>query len=124
MEPVKAKLKRLGEFMPHADEVICGYASYLADHLNPELVPEGFNLAAELAIEDLRRGGDYGAQGRRPVPAHLVGYPPMIYSLMRMQIPQIAEAVCPPEFAKEVTRVVGEVNEMLKKIWLPKIKDS
>lgn len=109
MEPVKAKLKNLKEYLPRENEIVHEFGAYLADQLNSELVPAGFNLACELALEDLRRGGDYGTE-KRPVPSHLVGYPPVMYSLLRMSIPKIAEAVCPPEFAQKVKKVIDEIN--------------
>lgn len=114
MEPVKVKLRNLKDYLKKEEELLYKFASYLADKLNPELVPMGFNLAYELALEDLRRGGDYRDFGRAEVPRDLVGYPPAIYSLLRMNFPRIAEAVCPPDFAKKVIDAYEEVNKKMR----------
>ncbi|MDO8528629.1 MAG: hypothetical protein Q7S06_01920 [Nanoarchaeota archaeon] len=114
MEPVKAKLKNLREHMKGEYETLYRFASYLADELNPELVPEGFNLTCELSLENLRRGGDYGKEGRVAVPSNLVGYPQVIYSFLRMRIPDVAKAVCPPDFAERVIAIYEEVQRMVK----------
>ena len=50
-----------------------------------------------------------------PVPAKLVGYPPILYSLLRKRIPAIAEAVCPPEFARGVKEVVEKMAKESQK---------
>jgi len=114
MEPVKEKLRNLKDYIPKGDDFLYGFARYLADRLNPELVPMGFNLACELAIEDLKRGGDYGEDGKMDVPSSLIGYPPMMYGLLRMRIPEITKATCPSEFAEEVNKVYEEVNTKIR----------
>ncbi|HUW43418.1 MAG TPA: hypothetical protein VMV95_00440 [Bacillota bacterium] len=113
MEPIKEKLKGLREHMPDQQDVIYDFATYLADRLNPELVPQGFNMAAELALYDLEKGVD-GFTGQ-PIQSRLVGYPSMIYRLLRMQVPQIAEAVCPEDFAQGVRKMYDEVNAKIGK---------
>ena len=112
MEPVKEKLKNLREHMPEQDDTIYSFGAYLADRLNPELVPQGFNMAAELALYDLEKGVD-GFTGQ-PIQSRLVGYPSMIYGLLRMQVPQIAEAVCPEDFAKGVKDFYEQVNAKMR----------
>ncbi len=115
MEPVKDKLKNLKDYIPKGDDFLYDFGAYLADRLNPELVPVGFNFACEASIEDLRRGGDYGEHGKVDVPLSLTGYPPAMYGLLRMRIPEIAKAVCPLEFAEEVKKVYDEVNAEIRK---------
>ncbi|PJE81236.1 hypothetical protein COU58_03555 [Candidatus Pacearchaeota archaeon CG10_big_fil_rev_8_21_14_0_10_32_42] len=108
MEPVKEKLKNLRKYMPNQDDTIYDFGAYLADRLNPELFSQGFNMAAELALYDLQTGVD-GFSGQ-PIRSRLVGYPSMIYGLLSMQVPQIAEAVCPEDFAKGVKDFYEQVN--------------
>jgi hypothetical protein len=100
MEPVKEKLRNLREHMPDQQDETYAFGAYLADRLNPKLVPMGFNMAAELTLYDLEKGVD-GFSGQ-PINSVLVGYPSMVYDLLRTQVPQIAEAVCPEDFAKRV----------------------
>jgi len=108
-EPIKEKLRNLKEHMPDQQDVIYDFAEYLADRLNPELVPEGFNMAMELALYDLQQGVD-GFTGQ-PIQSRLVGYPAPIYALLRMQVPEIADAVCPEDFAQGVRKMYDEVNK-------------
>ncbi len=112
MEPVQEKLRNLREHMPDQQDVTYDFGAYLADRLNPELVPQGFNMAAELALYDLQKGVD-GFTGQ-PIQSRLVGYPSMIYGLLRMQVPQIAEAVCPEDFAKGVKEMYEQVNAKMR----------
>lgn len=106
------KLRNLGQYMPVQDNLICEFGSYLADRLNPELVPAGFNMAAELLLYDLRTGVD-GYSGE-PIRSSLVGNPPVIYAILRAIVPKIAEAVCPPDFAKGVKDFHEKVNEKMR----------
>lgn len=114
MKPVKEKLRNLKEYLPGEDDFMYGFGKYLAERLNPELIPEGFNLACELTIDELRKGGDYGKYGKVKVPPSLVGYPSVLYDVLRMRIPDFAKAACPPEFAEEVNKVYEEVNAKIK----------
>lgn len=69
-------------------------------------------MASELALYDLQQGVD-GFSGK-PIQNRLVGYPSMIYGLLRMQVPQIAEAVCPEDFAKGVKEMYEQVNAKMR----------
>lgn len=109
MEFVKAKLKDLRKHMPDQKDVVYDFASYLADRLNPELVPKGFYMASQLVLYDLQKG--VSGFPSTPIPSRLAGYPPQIYALLNMYVSQIAEAVCPPEFAEGVKRMEAEVNK-------------
>ena len=110
---MKEKLRNLREHMPDQNDQIYSFGAYLADRLNPELVPEGFNMAAELALYDLQKGVN-GFTGK-PIQSRLVGYPPMIYGILRMQVPEIAKAVCPEDFAKGVIEFYEQVNAEMRK---------
>ncbi len=96
----KEKLKNLSTLMPDSPETVHQFGAYVADRLSPELVPMGFIMACELAIYDLQKGVD-GFTGK-PITNRLVGYPPMIYGLLRLSVPNIAATVFPAEFAAEV----------------------
>lgn len=112
-EPIKEKLKNLEKYMPEEEDTIYRFGEFLADRLNQQLNPLGFNMAAELTLYDLQRGID-GFSGQ-PIRNSLVGYPPMIYFLLRMRVPDIAKAVCPEDFAMEVENFQKEVDAKLKK---------
>ena len=111
-EPVKEKLRNLRQYMPDQQDVTYDFGAYLADMLNPELVPQGFNMAAELVLYDLQKGVD--GFTRQPIRSKLVGYPLVIYGLLRMQVPEIAEAVCPEDFAKGVREFYEQVNAKMQ----------
>ena len=99
-EPIKEKLRNLRQYMPNQEDVIYKFGAYLAERLYPELNPGLFVMAVELALYDLQRGVD-GFTGE-PIRSKLVGYPPVIYKMLRMHVPDIAEAVCPEDFAKGI----------------------
>jgi hypothetical protein len=103
MDDAKKKLANLEEHMPGAiDPLVYEYARYLSEQLNPRLVPIGFLTACELALSDLATGRD----GRgNPIRNGAVGYPPMIYGLLRLNIPQIADAIFSTAFADGVKNV-------------------
>jgi len=112
-DSIKEKLLNLEQHMPDQQDLTYKFGKLLAGRLNPELVPEGFNMAAELLLYDLQKGVD-GFSGK-PIQSSLVGYPPMIYSLIRMSIPDIAAATCPPDFAKGVADMQEAVNKEARK---------
>ena len=101
----KKKLMELEKYISSnvIDDPIYGFGRFLAERLNPELAPEGFVLACELALYDLQSGVDRFTQ--EPIRNGLVGYPPVIYTLLGMKISEIAEAIFPTEFAEAVARV-------------------
>lgn len=111
-EPIKQKLRELPKYMPKADEVLCRFASFLADRIgSDELVPEGFMITAELALYDLNKG--ISGFPNKPLPSNLVGYPPQIYALLGMSVPRIAKAVCPEDFAAGVQKFYDEVHKRI-----------
>ena len=112
-EPIKEKLRNLRQYMPNQIDVIYDFGAYLADRLNPELVSQGFDMAAELVISDLQMGVDESTG--QPIRSRLVGYSPVIYGLLRTQVPKIAEAVCPEDFAKGVREFYERVKAKMRK---------
>lgn len=111
---VKEKLKNLRKYLPGQEQIVYDFAAKLADRLNPELVPAGFNTAAELLLYDAQKGVD-GYTGQ-PLGGHfhLIGYLPQLYAALRMSIPDIAEAVCPEDFAKGVKEFQDKVYEIAR----------
>ena len=108
MEPVKEKLRNLEKYLPDKEKMVYEFGNYLADILNPALVPFGFNLAAEHALYDIQVG--VNSFTKEPISTRLAGYPPQIYALLRSEIPYIAEAVCPEDFAKGVREVFEDIS--------------
>ena len=113
MDEPKQKLMELETHLPDAtNDLIYGFGRFLAERLKPELIPQGFVLACELALQDLQAGVD-GFTGR-PIQSRLAGYPPMIYALLRSEVATIAKAIFPEEFAKVVETFVEEMNQQVQ----------
>ena len=113
MDEPKQKLVELETHLPDAtNDQIYGFGRFLAERLNPELIPQGFVLVCELALQDLQAGVD-GFTGR-PIQSRLAGYPPMIYALLRSEVATIAKAIFPEEFAKVVETFVEEMNQQVQ----------
>ena len=113
MEPVKEKLRNLRVHLPQDVESTYQFGEFLADRLNPDLVPKGFLLAAQLALCDLSTGVD-GYTGE-PIIGGLTGQPPGLYRLLEMRIPDIARTVCPVDFAEGVKRAYDQFREKAAK---------
>ncbi|MBI5153087.1 MAG: hypothetical protein HZA36_01360 [Parcubacteria group bacterium] len=111
MDEAKQKLMALGEHLEGAQSTTIDFARFLASRLNSQLVPMGFVMACELALYDLQKGVD-GFSGQ-PIRSSLVGYPPMIYVLLRVEIPMIAKAIFPEEFAAGVQEFIEEMNKKM-----------
>jgi len=112
MEEPKQKLMRLEELIPTtASNLLYDFGRFLADYLNPELVPSGFLLGCVLALHDLEKGVN-GFTGE-PIRNNLIGYPPMIYAFLRMEIPHIADVIFPIEFATDVKNLIEETKTQM-----------
>lgn len=110
MDEPKQKLAMLEKLLPNSAEQIHSFGRFLVEYLNKELTPEGFVIGCELALYDLQKG--VNGFTNEPIKSKLVGYPPMIYAMFRLYIPQIAEAIFSAEFAESVkTFFVGEVKK-------------
>ena len=107
-EPGK-KLGNLKELLPNSSSNLIQFGQYMATRLNQDdIVPMGFVLGCELALYDLQSGVD-GFTGQT-IQNSLVGYPPMIYAMLRMEMGRIAEAVFPAEFATAVKEHIEAVR--------------
>lgn len=104
------RLKNLPSYMPAQLDQIYEFGRLLAERIGTgDLAPMGFNMAAELLLYDLQTGID-GFTGK-PMDSSLLGYPPIIYKAIRLNIPAIAKATCPAEFAQAVTSIVQEIMQ-------------
>jgi hypothetical protein len=113
MDEPKKKLAALECYIPdHTQGLVYQFGKFLAGYLNAELVPAGFVMGCELAIHDLQKGVN-GFTGEA-LYGKLVGYPPFMYGLLRAEIPTIADAVLPTDFAAEVRNFVEEVNAKMR----------
>ena len=106
---MKTKLENLREHMPDESEFIYDFGAFLADRLNPELTPLGFNVTVRLTLQDLQNGV-VGYSGEL-VPDCLGGMSPSVYADMRKNIPRIARAICPSSFADKVEQVYAEMDK-------------
>ena len=101
MNEPRQRLAKLEEIIPDAfDKILYVFGRYLVDHLNPRLAPMGFVMGCEIAILNLQVG--VNEITGKPIPSCLVGYPPAIYNILHMEIPRIADAIFPLEFAENV----------------------
>lgn len=98
MTETKTKLADLAAHMPEQDETIYEFAAGLAPRLNDRLYPEGLALAVNLYLHDLARGKSGFAS--LPLPPRLVGYPPVMWAVMKLSVPGMLRATLPPEAAE------------------------
>ena len=77
--------------------LIRDFCKFLSFRLPSALLPDGFMYACELTLYSLNAGRDVHTQ--KPIRNRLVGYPDAVYALIRMRIPDIADAVFPKGFA-------------------------
>jgi hypothetical protein len=111
MKEAKEKLMNL-ELENDVDDIMKEFGKFLSPRLNDELVPAGFVLGCTLALYDLSVGvnGYTGEQIRN----RLVGYPPIMYALIRMRFMDIAYAVFPESFANDVRDFIEKTKNPTK----------
>ncbi|GEM_PF-1587403 len=108
------KLNNLKKYMPNEDETVYHFGAFLANRLPPRRIyPHGFNNAVELALLELESGVDRRT-GESLVGSAIVCAGSQFYEIMRMCTPDIAQAVCPEEFAREVIDFYHKVNASLR----------
>lgn len=89
--------------------LVCDFGRYLAQCFHsPKTTPMGFALLCELAICDLTMGVTHPA-----ISFQLSGQPAGVYHQLHLEIPQIADAIFPPEFASAVKSYVEQFEHML-----------
>lgn len=112
MMEVGQKLQTPEQFLPGREEVFYGICKYFGERLGDrELHPLGFIMESQLTAYDLNKGVS-GWTGK-PVPAHLTGYPSLIYTLFTVEVPEIAKAVCPEDFAAKVETAYEEISRRM-----------
>lgn len=113
MEDVKEKLKNYVKHKPDCGTIGHNFCAYLAKELPDELTPEGFVWGVWGAADQLEDNA-YDPK-KRPEVTGLVGGPKVRYNIFRLNIPTIAEAVCPKDFAKKVREVYEEIIAEIEK---------
>lgn len=112
MEEPCQRLAKLEDYIPDdaSDGLLYEYGRFLADYFNPELDTNiiGFYLKCNRAFFDLQKG-IYAHTGE-PIQSRLSNCPPVFYSLLRMELPCIADAIFPEDFAQEVKQYIEEVE--------------
>jgi len=105
------KLRQLAEFLPEANPVLYEFSTLLANCLDQsrKITPLAFVFTASLLVKDLERGID-GFTGK-PIRSKLVGYPQEGYRLLEIQIPTIARAIYPADFADNVDSIFQEFEK-------------
>jgi hypothetical protein len=112
---IRDRLMRLREYLPNQQDLVYEFAEHMATHTNAELVPQGFIMVATLALYDLQTGIDGFAQ--KPLTSRLVGQPPMIYRIIELMIPMIAQAIFPADFAGVVKTTMDNIHQVQKESW-------
>ncbi|MCD4810999.1 hypothetical protein K8R14_00095 [bacterium] len=113
MEEACQKLAELEKYIPDdtSNGLLYEYGRFLVDYLNPELNSKGFYFGCSLALYDLQRGVN-GFTGE-PIQSGFSHYPPIIFNLLRAEIPRIADAIFPEDFAQEVKQHIEEVEKSI-----------
>jgi hypothetical protein len=107
----KRKLKALGKHWPVAanDKILQDLGDFIATRFGYEqITARGFLLIVTAGLADLARGKD-GRNNDRPIEHPMAGLEPSMYFLFTYSIPDIADAVFPPEFATEVRQIYDRV---------------
>jgi len=110
MEPVKEKLRNLREYMPNHKDITYVFGVYLAEGLIPQLSPKEFSYIAVLTLHGLSENINLNGSTGQHIGSKLMGHSLATYAQLWAQVPQIAKAVCPEDFAKSVRDVCEEIN--------------
>ncbi len=109
---IRDRLRHLSKYMPGQEWMIYAFAEYVAEHVNAALVPQGFVLTAALALHDLEAGVD--GFTNKPIKGFLVNQSPLIYGIIEMNLPAIAGAIFPRDFAGAVKETMDNVHQIQK----------
>ena len=99
MSEVRTKLMNVS-IADDPGDLLKRFCRFLSPRVNDGLKPSGFVIVCNFAIDDLIDGVDMHTH--QIIKSNLVGYPLVVYSLMRMKITDIAREVFPPKYADEV----------------------
>ncbi|MFH0835104.1 MAG: hypothetical protein V1881_02075 [Candidatus Micrarchaeota archaeon] len=103
--PIKKKLSTLDAWRPELPEHVHLFGKFLASRLGEgNINPLGFVMGAHLAVDDLLANRDVPSQYRQ-----LLQLRPEFLELLPAHIPILADAVCPPDFAKRVRKHFAKI---------------
>ncbi|MBI2075763.1 MAG: hypothetical protein HYT72_00755 [Candidatus Aenigmarchaeota archaeon] len=102
---VQEDLRQLERKLPGRGTATYQLARHVADYIWPSISPEDFVHAYFLALGDLQTAGDRRSTKTQRPPHELVGCPAELYAVLALDIPQIADAIFPEDFAGEVKEV-------------------
>ena len=88
-----------------AEESVRVFCSALADRVDPEACAEGIVFAVGSLCYDLTRGKSIFSD--KPLPASMLGYPPITYELIRREVVRIVAIRSAPEDFDDVAAVFG-----------------
>lgn len=110
MYETREKLRKLDEYLQCDPEgLLVAFGRVLADRLHDLLNPAGFAQTCIQALGDLPLGKNRETQ--QQIYSSLVGQSHMLYQAIREEIPTIADAVLPPDFAADVRIALDEMHE-------------
>jgi hypothetical protein len=109
-EGIKYKLRTLRRHLPGQKKEVYFFAELLADRLGYQMVPEGFIRASEQLLYDLEKDLQKGIDRLtgKPINKRPVNYK-LVFDQIHEKIPNIAEAVCPEDIAKEAKNFYEKV---------------
>lgn len=104
----KKRLQNLQLYFPGAtNKMISDFGIYLANRLNSHLTPIKFMRQCAMALYDLERGVD--GYEETLISSPLVGLSSSAYTFLCKEIPNIAEKIFPPDFAREVRSIIEKI---------------
>ena len=113
MAEAKVKLMNLRQHLPGANDPMVAFGQFMSGRLNSYQTPDEFADACERALYDLVTGVD--SFSREKIVSPLIGYTPMIFALLRREVPGIAEAVFPSDFASDVKIAIDRMSAPVKR---------
>jgi hypothetical protein len=96
MKEIKGKLKDLEKYFPAQAIAIYDFGKLISDELKPQSNPSEFYLSAIIALGKIQKEKKY---------------PQETSAVLMEHIPDIAYAVCPLNFAKEIVRMDSILRE-------------
>jgi hypothetical protein len=114
MDEVKARLASLRDHLPsYSDELIYEFSAFISERLEGKksLTPLSFNSACVIALYDLEKGVD-GFTGQA-IQNPLARLQKFTYLRLALEIPDIARAVFPREFAAAVNEQISKLRSQI-----------
>ncbi len=111
MEEPRKRLMRLEEHIPddNSNGLLHEFGRFLAGYISQARVSAiGFVIDCEYAMHDIQTG--LNRRTMKVMQNRLTGQLPSVYKSLHAQVPVIAEAIFPPNFAAAVQRCFEEFN--------------